>query len=187
MGYAHMCGMFRGFSAQFGTVTLSSSGGFDLYVVSYDPSGNVSWALSGGGSNDDNANGVALDALGNTYIGGGFSSPTMTLGSTVLTNSGTYFDLYVAKLSPPPIGIEEHSSNDFRVFPNPADNNIQLQVADDRITSVWLYDAMGKEIIHYSHNLSGDAILNIASLSPGMYVLKIMTTHGTVVSKVMKE
>ena len=57
--------------------------------MKYDTSGNVTWAKSAGGtSNGSLGNSVATDATGNIYVTGYFGSPTVTFGTTTLTNAG---------------------------------------------------------------------------------------------------
>jgi hypothetical protein len=51
---------------------LVSHGGKDLFVVRFDNRGSLIWAKSYGGSDDDEGLSVALDALGNVYVGGDF-------------------------------------------------------------------------------------------------------------------
>ncbi len=74
-------------SITFGTTTLLSSGLSDIFVVKYDPSGNVVWAKRGGGSNNDYGYGIGVDGAGNCYITGTIYSAA-TFGSFTLTPSG---------------------------------------------------------------------------------------------------
>lgn len=70
-----------------GTTTLSTVGNSDIFIVKYDSTGNVLWAKSAGGSNDDMPQGICVDANGNSYITGFFSAPSITFGITTLTCS----------------------------------------------------------------------------------------------------
>jgi len=54
------------------------------------------WAKSAGGIFSEEATSIAVDALGNTYITGFFTSPTCTFGSTTLTNI-SFADIFIAK------------------------------------------------------------------------------------------
>lgn len=57
---------------------------------------NWQWAKSFGNTAADNASGIATDNLGNSYVCGYYFSPSITIGSTTLTNNGNY-DSYIAK------------------------------------------------------------------------------------------
>lgn len=76
-------------SITFGTTTLNNQGQNDVFIAKYDVAGNVVWAKSIGGTDDDYGNCVAADNLGNVFITGYFYSPSMNFGSMTLTNSGT--------------------------------------------------------------------------------------------------
>lgn len=97
-GNIYITGFFRG-SISFDAITLFSAGFRDLFVVKYDTNGNALWAKRAGGADDDEAEAIAVDALGQVYITGFFQSPSITFGSTTLTNttSSYYFDLFIAK------------------------------------------------------------------------------------------
>jgi len=56
------------------------------------------WAKSEGGSNFNLATSIAVDNSGNIYVTGDFESSTITLGTTVLNNSGGYMsDIFLVK------------------------------------------------------------------------------------------
>ena len=97
----YLTGSFCGQTITFGTTTLHNSGSSfdDIFLVKYNPSGNVVWAQSFGGVSFDVGLNVATDRSGNVYITGIFSDSTLSLGSFVLYNAGE-INGYVAKLDP---------------------------------------------------------------------------------------
>jgi gliding motility-associated-like protein len=54
----------------FGSTTLTSAGGDDIFVMKYDTNGVFQWAKSGGSSKDDWANGICSDEDGHIYVVG---------------------------------------------------------------------------------------------------------------------
>ncbi len=88
-------------SVSIGGNTLTNSnplGGEDIFIVKYDPLGNIVWAKSFGGIDRDYANGITVTAAGDIYIVGTFESPSITFGSTVFTKSGSGGKTYMARL-----------------------------------------------------------------------------------------
>lgn len=79
------------------TIAYNGSKRPDLYVAKLSSSGTWLWAVSGGGTSDDVAAGLAVDPAGNVYLAGSFESPTATFGSATLIKSG-YANTIVAKL-----------------------------------------------------------------------------------------
>lgn len=82
-----------------GTYTLNPIGAESIFVVKFDPIGNVVWARRDGGNGMDEPYSVAVDNLGNVIIGG-FSSGGnfLTVGSNTFTNQNpTTTDAFVAK------------------------------------------------------------------------------------------
>ncbi|MEW6469916.1 MAG: SBBP repeat-containing protein [Bacteroidota bacterium] len=97
-GNLYVVGWFTSASITFGSSTLINSGMSDVFLVKYDPSGNVLWARNMGGADGDVGNGVVADASGNVYITGWFTSASITFGSGTITNAGTgSSDVFVAK------------------------------------------------------------------------------------------
>ncbi len=96
-GNSYVTGTFFG-PAAFGTNTVPgtlANGNADIFLAKYDPAGNVLWVRTAGGTNTDNGNGIAVDALGGCYVTGSFEG-TARFGSTNLTVVGQY-DVFVAK------------------------------------------------------------------------------------------
>ncbi|MEJ8801250.1 SBBP repeat-containing protein [Pontibacter sp. H249] len=93
-GNVYVTGEYQG-TATFGTTTLTSSGGYDVFIAKYDASGNVLWAKSAGGQHSDTGYSLAVDGAGNVYVTGGFQGAA-TFGTTTLTSSGGY-DVFIAK------------------------------------------------------------------------------------------
>ncbi len=94
-GNTYVTGLFNG-TITFGSYTLSTVGIMDVFLVKYDVNGTVLWATSFGGTGQDEGNSVHADANGNVYVAGFYYSPTIVIGSTTLTNTGSS-DVFVAK------------------------------------------------------------------------------------------
>lgn len=93
-GNLYIAGGFDG-TRNFGSTTLTSKGGHDIFLMSYDTSGNFRWAISGGSAKDDWCNGVASDSLGHVYITGEHRD-SFNFGSVAIKNYDKR-DVFVAK------------------------------------------------------------------------------------------
>ena len=94
-GNSYVTGCFKE-TATFGAFTLTSSGGYDVFVAKLDADGNWQWAKQAGGSGNNYGYGISVDANGNSYVTGRFEG-TATFGADTLTSSG-FLDVFVAKL-----------------------------------------------------------------------------------------
>ncbi len=81
--------------------------------------------------------------------------------------------------------IKNHSSNPFRIFPNPAKNLVFVR-GNDTSASLELIDLMGKLILKTTLEDIQDG-LDISSLAKGIYLLKIRTENGTYTEKLVVE
>ena len=93
-----VAGYFKSPAIVFGTVTLTNAGtAEDMFVAKYDREGTVIWANSAGGTLADGLLGITVDSLGNACVAGYFKSPTITFGTTTLTNAaGGLADIFLA-------------------------------------------------------------------------------------------
>lgn len=83
-------------SADFGGGNITSAGGNDIFVASYDYSGVFQWAKRFGDAGAQAGVDVAVDALGNNYVIGDFAG-TVDFGGGALTSAGNT-DVFVVKL-----------------------------------------------------------------------------------------
>ena len=75
----------------------------DVFLTKYDPAGKLLWATIGGGALLDQANDIATDAAGNSYVVGAIQTnslhPTAQFGNFTLTGNGDY-DWLLVKYDP---------------------------------------------------------------------------------------
>jgi hypothetical protein len=97
-GNIYVTGRFGGDSIKFDSVTLYNGNG-DIFLVKYNNSGDVIWAINCGGSGNAFTRKVATGTDGNVFISGSYSSSTISFGTTTLTNQASpYLDVFVSKL-----------------------------------------------------------------------------------------
>lgn len=96
----YVCGYF-GSSITFPDTTLSSLVGTgDFFLAKYDSTGGFLWAMQGGGISPDYANAIAIDYKGQVYLAGSTESPSFTIDSINIVQSGNNStDAFLAKLN----------------------------------------------------------------------------------------
>lgn len=95
-GNVYICGEFSG-SVTFGGNPLTSEGEADIFAAKLDAAGNWLWVRQAGGSLDDIAYDIAVDASGNILVTGAYRNGAV-FGGTTLNATGTYANVFVAKL-----------------------------------------------------------------------------------------
>jgi hypothetical protein len=74
-------------------------GAADGFAVKFDPNGTVLWAQQAGGSGNDGAYGVAVDALGASYVTG-IAGPDFFIGGEPAQGAKSDSNIFFAKLEP---------------------------------------------------------------------------------------
>ncbi len=97
-GNIYVAGYYNSTPMSFGSTSISSSGGYDVFVAKYTPDGNLSWVRSGGGSADEYVTGIAVNrSTGDVYVTGYFTSSTLTFDTVTVSKPSTGFDLFLVK------------------------------------------------------------------------------------------
>ncbi|HET9502407.1 MAG TPA: T9SS type A sorting domain-containing protein [Hymenobacter sp.] len=95
-GNVFVTGLFSA-TAPFGSTSLTSAGGYDIFVAKLAANGTWSWVKQAGGSGYDQGNDLALDASGNVWAIASYAG-TGSFGSTSLSSVGSD-DIAVLKLT----------------------------------------------------------------------------------------
>lgn len=97
-GNVFIIGHYGSPSITLGTTILSNTSlnNRDMYIAKYSPAGSLLWAKTFGGLYNDNPSSISTDSSGNLIVVGDFNSPSITFGSTTLTNSGMT-DIFIVK------------------------------------------------------------------------------------------
>ncbi len=95
-GNVYITGQFEG-TAAFGSISITSAGGTDVFIAKYNRAGQLQWVKSAGGGGNEFGFGIAADTGGNVYITGIYHTTT-TFENTTFTSAGNS-DLYIAKYS----------------------------------------------------------------------------------------
>jgi len=179
-GNVFTVGTFQGtadFDPGVGVFNLTSAGDNDIFISKLDGSGNFVWAKSMGGTGNELFSSITLDASGYLYMGGVFFSPTISFGSTTLTNAGDG-DIFIAKLdtlsNPTGNNEIENFGNSILLFPNPATNHLTIALgSNNKKVEVTITDITGKIIYTTTATETQKIEVNTKDFAEGVYVVRI--------------
>jgi len=178
-----IAGNFGNSSVTFGSSTLTddgASGQYNLFIAKYNSSGAALWANTTG-TGGSFANGVATDASGDIYLTGNFSDSSFLFGNNLLlnaSNTGTT-DMFLAKYILTPLSVANVNLQPYKMalYPNPAEDNINVVFNGEGYNSITVYDCVGRTV--YQQQLSGSeqaVVINTSEFTDGVYFVRAM--HG---------
>jgi hypothetical protein len=181
-----IAGYFNAGTIRFGTSTLTNSnmGYDDIYIVKYDKQGTITWSKSFGGSDYDYITGLSSCRNNDILITGYYASPSITFGSSTITNEGNY-DLYCAKLSATTGSIKLFTNGkEISFYPNPAVSNITIVTMQH--SEIEISNIQGQLIKTIATN-EGKTNVDVSAFPSGVYVVEVKTNKGVAVKKFIKE
>ena len=88
----------------------------------------------------------------------------------------------------PPCKIEDNSNKDFRLFPNPSRNFLNIQITGNFTTEGMVYITNMYGCVVYSQYATSSHIrINVRSLSPGTYVVSYINNGEKTMQKFIKQ
>jgi hypothetical protein len=191
-GNVYMTGNYQSPAFTMGATTLMNSIGVNAgFLVKYAANGTFIWATSLDGGNSVDAYSVAIDTSGYPFLAGSFSSATLNVGSTILTNvhnTGYTSDVFLAKLDTVITTVNyEFSANEnslLIIYPNPANNNLTIETSET--SAIEILNLEGQIVKTVKSN--GDVTtIDVSSLSGGVYIIRAKTDHEIATKKFIKQ
>ncbi len=71
------------------------------------------------------------------------------------------------------LGINDISNNSFSIYPNPAKTTLNIKSVNEPITNLQLYNVLGQQLLNKDFTDNIEQIVDISTLSKGMYLIKI--------------
>ncbi|WP_298157381.1 T9SS type A sorting domain-containing protein [Flavobacterium sp.] len=118
------------------------------------------------------------------------STGTYYLGfhSTNAVNAGTHATFIDNVAVSQVLGTEDYLASQFAVFPNPANDVININNTNDAIiTNVKVTDLKGRTVKSSNVVAASNVQISASDLSAGVYFLNITSDKGTVVKKIVKK
>lgn len=119
-----------------------------------------------------------IDASGTLSGTIDIANVTSTHGVTV-TVVGNDLEVEVTSV----LSTDEFNLSEFKVYPNPVKDVLNIQTNNIDITSVTIYDILGKQILSSNNTNSVD----VSNLKNGMYLVKITANNTSITKKIIKE
>ncbi len=106
---------------------------------------------------------------------------------TLSGGGGTVFDFVEADFDPTlSTDVKQLSSNDFFVS-NPVNNVLEISSNVLKINQVEVYSLLGNKVLTQSADALSTTNMNVASLSAGVYIVKIDSSKGVFSTKIIKQ
>lgn len=163
-------------SSYSGNVTGTGYGLQDVWVIKLSSTGVLQWQKPMGGSSYDSSSDIKITP-DRGYIVAGSAQST---NGNVTGNHGAA-DLWVVKLAPDALGLDDHIITSTVIYPNPAKNKINFS---EEVLAVSIYTIDGKLI---QNALINGKEMDISGLVPGIYMIQTQTQNGFNNSKFIKE
>ena len=163
-----------------------SKGGADFWIIKLDTSGNIVWENTIGGSDFDQCKSIHKMFDGG-YIAAGTSNSDISGDKT--ENSNGLRDFWLMKLYESPLSIQEFDLEDkISLYPNPSNSTstIDFDIIYPNI-SLELLDVLGKSVYRKKYENTDSIELNIESLAPGIYFIRLEVKNSLAKLKLVKK
>ena len=153
----------------------------DTWLCKLSPGLDLLWQKSFGGSNGDFGRALILDGVDSLS----FVGSTSSTDNGITGNYGSS-DLWVVKLGPEDVGMEETNNTGLQIFPNPASDELHMSWEGSALRSLEVSDAVGRSVPVQLPLHQNRIELAVGTLAPGLYTVRARTEAGTLVGRFLK-
>jgi hypothetical protein len=107
-------------------------------------------------------------------------------GNTTADNGNNRFDNVTLKGVEINLAVPHQNVTSYQVFPNPFTSNIQI-LSSEQMTELSVYDMVGKKIWRKTIGNTNSETIDLEALNAGVYLLKIRTSGGLIIHKLIKQ
>jgi len=115
-----------------------------------------------------------------TPSGDNLNATAATWNVTFTRSTGAY------SFTVTPLAVNKFDTAKFKAYPNPTRDSWNIVSGNDDITSIRVYDVLGKSV-YAKTAASKEVSVNASELSKGVYFAKVSTANGTSTVKLVKE
>jgi len=120
-----------------------------------------------------------------TYSSGVVSAKSVGNATiTVSTNDGNKIATCEVTVTANDVGIAEMQASSMKVYPNPAQHTLYIESSEE-VEQVSVYDISGRTVGAYSIRPNPNPSIDISGLANGIYLVKVKTTQGETVRKIV--
>ena len=169
---------FAGYTQSNNGNVSGNHGSTDAWIVKISNTGNLLWQKTLGGTTNEQANAVQITS-GGCFILTGYTNSND--GDISGNHGGT--DTWVSKLNPE-LSTDSFTLQELELIPNPANNLLQLKIPNQiEINQITITDLTGKIVIQTKNT----SLINVQSLSNGIYFIEAISDKEMFVAKFVKE
>ncbi len=106
---------------------------------------------------------------------------------TFQSENGNFKDRFVIVFNNTELGVEDVLNASVSVYPNPTKEQLTVFVSEGNISSIKVFDLLGREVIQIQGNQSQSQQINLSHLSNAVYFVEIKTPLGKVVKRIIKK
>lgn len=169
-------------------VVNGTASGFDIFIHKFNELGNFQMVHTFSDVGSDMGRGLEIDANGNMYVGGMFAGTIdfdPSTGTSNLTTDGTS-DVFVIKYSNLVLGLNSLAQKlVFNVYPNPAQNELFMEIDDLTTTKIEIFDYSGQLVKSIVNNTINQ--IDISDLKEGVYILSVHAQKGISNARFIKQ
>ncbi|WP_339624466.1 endonuclease [uncultured Winogradskyella sp.] len=83
------------------------------------------------------------------------------------------------------LNVDQFNNSSIKLYPNPIKKNLTVNLKLDTITTVEIYDLLGKRVFKSSINTTNN--INLQELKAGIYIIKLTQNNASIIKKIIKQ